>query len=72
MEHERSFGRIIRKCRRSLDLIQDELARRVGCAAVTVRKIEADDLRPSLQVAEGLAMALAIPLEQRAAFVRLA
>jgi DNA-binding XRE family transcriptional regulator len=33
-----------------MDLTQEELARRVGCAAITLRKIEADDLRPSVQI----------------------
>src|SRR4029453_2205444 len=72
MNHQASFGQIVKERRRLLDLTQDELARRVGCAAVTIRKIEADDLRASLQVAERLAMALAVPLEERAALVRLA
>jgi serine/threonine protein kinase/DNA-binding XRE family transcriptional regulator len=67
---EKSFGRSIRQRRRELDLTQDELARRVGCAAITVRKIEAEDARPSVQIAERLAMALAIPLAERAEFVR--
>jgi WD40 repeat protein/transcriptional regulator with XRE-family HTH domain len=53
-----------------MDLTQEELARRVGCAAITLRKIEADDLRASVQIAERLAMALAIPLDERAEFVR--
>lgn len=67
---EKSFGRFIRQRRRELDLTQEELARRVGCAAITVRKIEAEDARPSVQIAERLAMALAIPLSERADFVR--
>ena len=70
MNQESSFGAFIRQRRREMDLTQEELARRVGCAAITLRKIEADDLRASVQVAERLAMALAIPLEQRADFVR--
>jgi WD40 repeat protein/serine/threonine protein kinase len=53
-----------------MDLTQEELARRVGCAAITLRKIESDSLRPSVQIAERLAMALAIPLNERAEFVR--
>src|SRR5262245_45626862 len=72
MNREPSFGRIVKERRRSLDLTQDELARRVGCASVTIRKIEADELRPSQQIAERLAMALGIPLDERAEFVRLA
>jgi WD40 repeat protein/serine/threonine protein kinase/DNA-binding XRE family transcriptional regulator len=70
MSNDESFGRFVRERRRALDLTQEELARRVGCAAITLRKIEADDLRPSVQIAERLAMALAIPLDDRAGFVR--
>jgi WD40 repeat protein/serine/threonine protein kinase/DNA-binding XRE family transcriptional regulator len=67
---EHAFGRFVRQRRREMDLTQEELARRVGCAAITVRKIEAEDARPSVQIAERLAMALAIPLDDRAEFVR--
>jgi WD40 repeat protein/transcriptional regulator with XRE-family HTH domain len=70
MNQELSFGAFVRQHRREMDLTQEELARRVGCAAITLRKIEADDLRASVQIAERLAMALAIPLEERAEFVR--
>ncbi len=70
MNQASSFGGFVRQRRRELDLTQEELARRVGCAAITLRKIEADDLRASVQIAERLAMALAIPLEERAEFVR--
>jgi WD40 repeat protein/transcriptional regulator with XRE-family HTH domain len=70
MSHDESFGQRVRQERRALDLTQEELARRVGCAAITIRKIEAGDLRPSQQIAERLAMALAIPLKDRAEFVQ--
>ena len=72
MSTDDSFGRRVKARRRELGLTQDELAHRVGCAPVTLRKIEYDDLRPSVQIAERLAMALNLPLEERAAFVRLA
>jgi WD40 repeat protein/transcriptional regulator with XRE-family HTH domain len=65
-----SFGNFVRQRRRELDLTQEELARRVGCAAITIRKIEADDARASVQIAERLAMALSILLNERAEFVR--
>ncbi|MEI7845132.1 MAG: protein kinase, partial [Chloroflexota bacterium] len=65
-----SFGNFVRQHRRKLDLTQDELARRVGCAAITLRKIESDDLRPSVQIAERLAIALSILMDERADFVR--
>jgi WD40 repeat protein/serine/threonine protein kinase/DNA-binding XRE family transcriptional regulator len=61
---------MVRERRRALDLTQDELARRVGCAPVTVRKIEYGELRPSHQVAERLAMALAVPIDEREGFIR--
>ncbi len=67
---EKSFGRYVRQRRREMDLTQEELARRVGCAAITIRKIEAEDARPSVQIVERLAMALAIPLDDRPEFVR--
>jgi WD40 repeat protein/serine/threonine protein kinase/DNA-binding XRE family transcriptional regulator len=70
MKPDNAFGQAVRQHRRSLDLTQEELARRVGCAPVTLRKIEYGDLRPSQQIAERLAMALAIPLDERAEFVR--
>src|SRR4051794_16188469 len=67
---EPPFGRMVRECRRALDLTQEELARRVGCAAITIRKIEAGDMRASQQVAERLVAALGVPLDSRAAFVQ--
>ncbi|MCC6188394.1 MAG: protein kinase [Anaerolineales bacterium] len=70
MSPEQTFGRFVRERRRALDLTQEELSRRVGCAAITVRKIEANDLRPSVQIAERLAMALGIHPDERPAFIR--
>jgi len=72
MNEEISFGRIVKEHRHAHDLTQAELARRVACATITIRKIEADALRPSQQIAEHLAMALAIPQAEQTNFVRLA
>jgi len=72
MVEELPFGRGVRGRRRALDLTQEELANRVGCAAITVRKIEAGDLRPSQQVAARLAVALALPTNEQASFIRAA
>src|SRR5512135_1633072 len=72
MSVEPPFGHDVRSRRRGWGLTQDELARRVGCAPITIRKIEHDEMRPSVQIAERLAMALEVALEERAAFVRLA
>ncbi|MEE8390228.1 MAG: helix-turn-helix transcriptional regulator [Anaerolineae bacterium] len=61
MNQDISFGRIVKEHRRALDLTQAELARRVACATITIRKVEADALRPSQQIAERLAMAINHP-----------
>ena len=64
-----SFGAWVRRRRRGLDLTQAELGRRVGVSAAAVRKIEADERRPSAQVAARLADALAIPPDERTWFL---
>lgn len=72
MSAELSFGRWLKRRRSGLGFTQAELGRRVGYAEATIRKIEADELRPSRQLAEKLADELAIPAEERAAFIRFA
>ncbi len=72
MSDEISFGRWLQRRRKALDLTQGELARRVGCAVETLRKIEADARRPSRQIAERLAGALELPKAEGIAFVRAA
>jgi predicted ATPase/transcriptional regulator with XRE-family HTH domain len=67
-----SFGAWLRQRRRELDLTQAELAARLFCAKGTVRRLEADDLRPSKQLAEQMAAVLAVPAEQRTAFIAFA
>lgn len=69
---DNSFGQWIKRRRRSLDLTQDELAQRVGCSAVTIRKLEADERRPSKQMVERLADALTIPPHEYERFLVLA
>lgn len=67
-----SFGLWVRTRRKALGLTQDDLARQVGCSVVTIRKIEADERRPSTQMATRLARYLEIAAEDEAAFVRAA
>ena len=55
-----------------MGLTQKELARQVGYALVTLRKVEADELRPSGQMARKLAEALELAPEEQAQFVRFA
>lgn len=69
METVNSLGYWIRRRRKALDMTQDELAQRVGCATVSLRKIEADERRPSQQMAQRLAVCLALPPEDHARFI---
>jgi tetratricopeptide (TPR) repeat protein/transcriptional regulator with XRE-family HTH domain len=56
-----SFGYWLRRRRKALDLTQEMLAQRVCCSGFTIRKIEADERRPSRRLAERLAASLAVP-----------
>src|SRR3712207_3332743 len=72
MAEPTSLGTWLRQRRRVLDLTQEELARRVGCATVTLKKIEQDERRPSRAIAERLAQMLELSAEDHAAFVQVA
>ena len=66
------FGAWIKRRRKVLDLTQQELAERVGCSVATIIKIEADERRPSHQIADLLVSHLEIPLDQRELFIKVA
>jgi tetratricopeptide (TPR) repeat protein/transcriptional regulator with XRE-family HTH domain len=68
-ELAQSFGYWLRRRRKALDLTQEALAERVSCSGFAIRKIEADERRPSLPLAHRLADALAVPAEERRAFL---
>lgn len=72
MEHSASFGAWLTERRQALRLSRVELARRVGCATVTLRKIEEDARRPSPELAASLAGRLSVPQSEHATFVRVA
>src|SRR5947199_9398461 len=67
-----SFGLWLKARRRSMDLTQPDLAKRVGCSLETIVKIESGERRPSKQVAERLAECLGVPADEHAAFVKYA
>src|SRR3954454_19803213 len=67
-----SFGRLIRTRRRALDMTQRELAEKVRYSVFTIRKVEANERRPSRQLAEALALYLDVAPDERSAFVDLA
>lgn len=67
-----SFGAWLRQRRRTLDLTQAAFAEQIGCARITIRRIEADELKPSQQLAELLAEQLGIPAAQRKQWLQFA
>jgi predicted ATPase/DNA-binding XRE family transcriptional regulator len=67
-----SFGAWFRQRRRALDLTQEELAHRIGCARITIRRIEADELKPSKALAELFAEHFGVPLAQRQEWLQFA
>lgn len=64
-----SFGYWLRRRRRALDLTQAQLAASVACSHFAIRKIEADERRPSKALAERLAARLGIPTGEREQFL---
>ena len=72
MEEGATFGYWIRRLRKARDLTQTELATRVGVSVAMIRRLEADERRPSKEVAARLAQVLAIPVEDQATFLKVA
>ncbi|HET7609736.1 MAG TPA: AAA family ATPase [Gammaproteobacteria bacterium] len=67
-----SFGYWLKRRRKALDLTQEQLAQGVACSHFAIRKIEADERRPSRRLAERLADRLGIPPHERGAFLEAA
>jgi predicted ATPase/transcriptional regulator with XRE-family HTH domain len=66
------FGEWLKRRRQKLDLTQTQLAKRASCSVFAIRKIEAEERRPSKQLAELLAKSLEIPSEEQTTFVKVA
>jgi predicted ATPase/DNA-binding XRE family transcriptional regulator len=66
------FGEWLRQRRHILDLTQQELADRIGCARITLRRIEAGTLKPSKGLAEILLKELGVPSTNLEAWLRFA
>ena len=67
-----TFGPWLKALRQALDLTRNQVAQQVGCAEITLGKIERDQRRPSKQIAELLANALQVPATARDQFVQFA
>jgi len=72
MQESISFGTWLRQQRRALDLTQKAFADQVGCAEITVRRMEADEYKPSNELALALFAKLGIPEPERTQWVRFA
>ena len=65
-----SFGRWMKDQRKAAHLTQQALAQQVGCALITVKRLETDTLRPSQAMAERILQVLqAPPVDQSALLV---
>jgi predicted ATPase/transcriptional regulator with XRE-family HTH domain len=69
MNQEATFGIWMRQRRRMLDLTQSDLAQKVGCSEITIRKVESGERSPSRQISELIATALDVPEHEREAFI---
>lgn len=74
-QHQRphhSFGELVRRRRRGLELTQQQLAQQVSCSEDMVRKIEADLRRPSRWLAERMLTHLHVEAAHQPAFLKAA
>lgn len=67
-----TFGAWLKHQRQSRDWTQFELGQHVGCSTVLIRKFEADERRPSKQIALILAALFDIPVREHEQFVAFA
>lgn len=67
-----SFGAWLKRQRKASDLTQEQLADQVGCSTIAIRKIEAEERRPSTQIAERLAQIFNIPQNEQKTFLNFA
>jgi len=69
---EVSFGEWLKRQRNSKGLTQEQLAHQIGCATITLRKIESEERRPSAAIVEQLAKIFEISQEERTSFLKFA
>jgi predicted ATPase/transcriptional regulator with XRE-family HTH domain len=72
MDTPLAFGEWLRRRRKSRDLTQGQLAKRIHCSLTTIKRIEAGNLIPSRQLSELLAPALSVPSNEQSAFISFA
>jgi len=69
---EVSFGEWLKRQRSGKGLTQEQLAHQIGCATITLRKIESEERRPSAAIVEQLIKIFEIPQDQQTNFLKFA
>ena len=72
MQSDISFGVWLRRQRRALDLSRRAFANQVGCAEVTLRRIEVGTLKPSKELASIIIEKIGIPEAERPQWISFA
>ena len=67
-----AFGEWLKRQRGGRGMTQEQLAQQIGCATITLRKIESEERRPSAQIVERLAEIFNIPSNEKITFLRFA
>jgi transcriptional regulator with XRE-family HTH domain len=67
-----SFGEWLKRQRMGRGLTQEQLARQIGCAAITLRKIEAEERHPSAEIVDQLIRILEIRQNEKKDFLKFA
>ena len=67
-----AFGEWLKRRRKGSGLTQQQLAAQINCSTIALKKIEAEERRPSAQIAERLAEIFNIPTSDRTTFLRFA
>ena len=67
-----SFGVWLKRQRSGRGYTQEQLAHQIGCATITLRKIEAEERRPSLPIIEQLTKIFEIPQNEQKNFLKFA
>ncbi len=69
---DNSFGGWLKRRRITQGWTQEQVSLQVNCSLSTLRKIEADERRPSVQLAELFAEVFKIPVNEKPAFLKFA
>src|SRR5688572_2820675 len=63
-----SFGEWLKRRRKSLGFTQEQIAQQLNCSTIMLRKIEAEERRPSAQMIQQLVRILNVPQSELGKF----